>query len=322
MRWRVIPAGDHLSRLLLPQTVEVGWWRSLADAVRDLFRPLPPLDVTSKPVLVKDIWGQYGRQKKSWVMSVGLQSAAVAAVFGMAVSPVVLQPVRQRVTLLAPVDAALEVKKAVVVRPKDGGGGGDRSILPASKGRLVRFAREQFTPPAAVVPNPDARLTTDPTLIGAPELNLAKVDLPIGDPWGKIGPASNGPGWGGGIGPGHGGGQGPGIGPGAGPGEHSGLGNVVWQMGTRGVTSPVLLTKVEPEYSEEARKAKYQGTVELSVEVDPTGRPRNMRVLHSLGLGLDERALEAVAKWRFRPGTKDGKAVTVMALVEVTFRLL
>jgi periplasmic protein TonB len=322
MRWRVIPQGDHLSRLMLPETVEVSWWRSLAAGVRDLFRPLPPLDVTSKPVLVKDIWGQYGRQKKSWVVSVGLQSAAVAGVFAMAVSPVVRQQVRERVTLIAPVDAPLELKKPAVVRPKGGGGGGDRSILPASYGRLARFAREQFTPPAAVVPNPQARLTVDPTLIGAPELNVAKVDLPIGDPWGKIGPASNGPGSGGGVGSGHDGGQGPGGGPGGGLGEGGGLGNVVWRMGTRGVTAPELVTKIEPEYSEEARKAKYQGTVELYVEVDPSGRARNMRVLHSLGLGLDDKAMEAVAKWRFKPGTKDGKAVTVMALIEVTFRLL
>lgn len=88
------------------------------------------------------------------------------------------------------------------------------------------------------------------------------------------------------------------------------------------MTAPTLVSKVEPEYSEEARKAKYQGSVELYVEVDASGRARNVRVLHSLGLGLDEKAMEAVAKWRFKPGTKDGKAVTVMALIEVTFRLL
>jgi TonB family protein len=89
-----------------------------------------------------------------------------------------------------------------------------------------------------------------------------------------------------------------------------------------GVTAPALLFKVEPEYSEEARKAKYQGTVTLYVEVDPSGKAVNIRVLHSLGLGLDEKAIDAVKKWKFKPGMKDGKPVTVAASIEVNFRLL
>ena len=80
--------------------------------------------------------------------------------------------------------------------------------------------------------------------------------------------------------------------------------------------------KIEPEYSEEARKAKYSGTVLLSIEVDPSGRARNVSVTKGVGLGLDEKAIEAVNKWRFNPGLKDGKPVTVRAQVEVNFRLL
>jgi len=89
-----------------------------------------------------------------------------------------------------------------------------------------------------------------------------------------------------------------------------------------GVTAPTVLYKVEPEYSEEARKAKYQGTVELVIEVDTNGKPRNLKVVRSLGLGLDEKAIEAVEKWKFRPGYKDGHPVVVQAYVEVNFRLL
>jgi TonB family protein len=240
----------------------------------------------------------------------------------MAVSPVVRQQVTKSVQLIMPVDVAEMAAKPKVMVKKQGGGGGDRSLLAASYGRLAPFKREVFVPPAAVVPNLEAKLTMDSALLG-PELNPVKLDLPIGDPWGKIGPASNGPGSGGGVGTGEGGGQGPGKGKGAGPGDGGwGIGDSVYRMGVGGVTAPTLLSKVEPEYSEEARKAKYQGAVELYVEVDASGRARNVRVLHSLGLGLDEKAMEAVAKWRFKPGTKDGKAVTVMALIEVTFRLL
>jgi TonB family protein len=88
------------------------------------------------------------------------------------------------------------------------------------------------------------------------------------------------------------------------------------------VSAPALLYKVEPEYSEEARKAKYQGIVVLRVIIDASGRATNAEVVRSLGLGLDEKAMEAVKKWEFRPGYKDGKPVAVMAQIEVNFRLL
>ena len=76
-----------------------------------------------------------------------------------------------------------------------------------------------------------------------------------------------------------------------------------------------------PEYSEEARKAKYQGTVVLWMIVDPNGSPRDVRVTRSLGMGLDQKAIEAVRKWKFEPAMKDGKPVAVQISVEVNFRL-
>ncbi len=88
-----------------------------------------------------------------------------------------------------------------------------------------------------------------------------------------------------------------------------------------GVTNPVALSKPQPEYSEEAQKAKWQGAVLLSLVVDETGKPANIKVVRPLGLGLDEKAIEAVQQWQFRPGMKDGTPVPVQAQVEVTFRL-
>jgi len=87
-------------------------------------------------------------------------------------------------------------------------------------------------------------------------------------------------------------------------------------------TIPLLLYKKEPEYPEEARGAKYQGTVLLSVEIDGGGQVANIKVIRSAGLGLDEKAIEAVQQWKFRPGIKDGRPVTVQARVDVNFRLL
>jgi TonB family protein len=321
LRWTVIPASDHLARLLLP-ALDLPWYRSLWNGVHELFLPVPPLlDITSKPVLVRNIWGQYGRQKKSWVMSVALQSAVVVLVFTAALTPTVRHQIMgPSVVLVAP--ALPPDVPAVKARTSGGGGGGDRSPVPASPGRAPKFALRQFTPPAAVVANLDPKLIMEPTLIGPPDVQLPNVNLSqYGDPLGKIGPASNGPGSGGGIGSGKGGGIGIGTGPGFGSGEGGGIGGGVFRAGG-GVSAPTLLSKVEPEYSEEARKAKYQGVVLLYVEVDPSGRAINIRVLHSLGLGLDEKAMEAVRKWRFKPGVRDGRPVTVQAQIEVNFRLL
>jgi TonB family protein len=322
MRWTVIPGSDHLDHLLLP-ALEEPWYRSLWNGMRELFQPAPALmDLTSKPVLVRDIWGQYGRQKKSWVMSVALQSLAVAAVLAAAATPVVQQKVRETVTLIMPTDSAplpAPVKKNVM---QGGGGGGDHSPLPASRGKLPKFALQQFTPPQQVIANLNPKLSMDPSLVGPPDLRLPNVDMAQwGDPLAKIGPPSNGPGSGGGIGSGSGGGIGSGKGGGLGPGEGGGFGGGVYRVGG-GVTAPALVSKVEPEYSEEARKAKYQGTVTLYIQVDTNGHAINMRVIHSLGLGLDEKAMEAVRKWKFKPGMKDGRAVVVEAQIEVNFRLL
>jgi TonB family protein len=89
-----------------------------------------------------------------------------------------------------------------------------------------------------------------------------------------------------------------------------------------GVTAPQLTHKIEPEYTEEARAAKYQGTVVLYVEIGPDGKARNMRVLRGLGLGLDQKAIDAVGKWQFQPGMRNGVPARVQATVEVNFRLL
>jgi len=88
------------------------------------------------------------------------------------------------------------------------------------------------------------------------------------------------------------------------------------------VTAPTLLSRVDPEYSEEARKAKYSGTVVLRVGIDADGRLVDIRVVKSLGMGLDEKAVQAVQKWRFRPGMKGGEPVATQAEVELNFRLL
>jgi TonB family protein len=323
--WTVIPAVDHLDRMLLPASFDTPWYRSLWSNLRDLATPeRAPLDITSKPVLVRDIWGQYERQKKSWVMSVALQAAVVALLFTVFSSKAVQQQVKHVATLILPTDIEPHQPR---MAPRQqtaggGGGGGDRSPLPPSKGRLPKASLKQFTPPMAAVNNPNPRLVMEPAIVAPPDVLLPQVNMSqYGDPLARIGPPSNGPGSGRGIGTGSGGGVGSGHGGGSGPGEGGGIGGGVFKVGG-GVSAPSLLYKTEPEYSEEARKAKYQGVVVLYVEVDPSGRATNIKVARSLGLGLDEKAVEAVRKWRFKPGYKDGRPVTVAATIEVNFRLL
>jgi TonB family protein len=133
--------------------------------------------------------------------------------------------------------------------------------------------------------------------------------------------ASGGQGSGSGIGTGAGGGLGSGNGNGYGPGTGGGAGGGLYRVGGN-VSQPVPLNQVEAEFSDEARRAKYQGVCLISVIVDTQGNPQNPRVIRALGMGLDEKALEAVRKYKFKPAMKDGKTpVPVMITVEVNFRL-
>jgi TonB family protein len=133
---------------------------------------------------------------------------------------------------------------------------------------------------------------------------------------------SNGSGSGGGIGSGVGGGAGGGNGAGIGDGSGGNYGGGNYRPGVNGVSDPTLIYSIEPEFSDEARKARYQGVVLVGLVVGADGLPKNLRILHALGMGLDEKAIEAVKQWRFEPGMKDGKPVATQAQVQLDFRLL
>jgi periplasmic protein TonB len=316
-------ADSHLDRLLAPANLALPWHRSLLSNLRELVSPqrLPPIEVTSQPVAVQDIWGLYGRQKKSFIFSLALQCGAVALLFMALSNPTVQTRVRQVATLVLPADLTAPLPK----NPRTasgGGGGGDRSPLPASKGRLPKAALRQFVPPSAVTLNAAAKLTMEPSIIAPPDVSLPNVNMAnYGDPLGRLGPASNGPGSGGGIGSGRGGGVGSGTGAGVGPGEGGGFGGGVFSVGG-GVSPPVPLYRPDPEYSDEARKAKLQGVVVVEVIVDEHGRVRDPKILQSLGLGLDEEAVKSVLTWKFKPAMRAGRPVAVTIDVHTTFRLL
>jgi TonB family protein len=205
-----------------------------------------------------------------------------------------------------------------------GGGGGVHDDSPASIGNPPQFARRQFVVPTVETNTTVPILAMEPTLVGNPEIQPALLDMTrYGDPNGVRGKLSGGPGTGNGIGSGDGTGIGPGKGPGLGPGEGGETGRGVAYLGTGGnLIAPTLLVKADPEYSEEARKARLQGTVRLRIEVNTQGLAQNVVVQQSLGLGLDDRAIEAVRKWKFTPGKVNGKPAVMVAYVDVNFRLL
>ncbi len=318
---------EHLRRLA--RTGEsIPWYRAFGANLRDYFFPArqAPLKLTSKPVETKSIWGfSAGHGRGAGLATFLLHTGTIAFAFLLGASRMESVEKKTAINLIEP--AGLIPPYVPETKPKKkrmggGGGGGEGSIQPPSKGKLPPRSLRQFVPPAAVVHNVAPKLVMQPTIIVPSNVPLPQVDTNVwGNPLAAAGPPSSGTGSGGGIGDGSGGGVGPGKGGGFGPGEDGGFGGRVFTIGG-GVTRPTLLYQVEPEYSEEARKAKYQGKVVLTVVVDERGLPRNLKITHALGLGLDEKAIEAVKKWRFRPGYFNGEAVAVAATVEVNFRLL
>ena len=255
---------------------------------------------------------------KSWygsrAASVAVHAAAAAMLLVAFQSPLVQKAVHNLHATVYLSNGRPKVSPAAQ-KPAGGGGGGQNMPHPATEGAAPKFAPKQFVPPALAIQNPS--LPVVPTITAqAPQIS---ADV-YGDPLSRVLGTSGGPGANG-LGAGTGGGIGSGAGDGLGSGSGGGTDGGAYRIGGD-VSAPTVIYKVEPEYSEEARKAKFSGTVLLSVIIDANGNPREIRVARPLGLGLDEKAIEAVSKWRFRPGTKGGRPVAVQAQVEVNFRLL
>ena len=194
-----------------------------------------------------------------------------------------------------------------------GGGGGQRGAAPVSQGHLPKFADTQITPPKAPpLEQPKIRMP-DATIEVQKDLKMANSNLPnIGMPNSPLAGNSMGNGLGSGLGSGNGSGLGAGVGGNYGGGLRT-IGG--------GVSSPVLTFKDDPEFSEEARRAKFMGVVLVNLIVDQNGNPQNVHVLRGVGMGLDEKAVAAVKQYRFKPAKEAGKPVAVELNVEVNFQI-
>jgi periplasmic protein TonB len=204
-----------------------------------------------------------------------------------------------------------------------GGGGGASDTIDANRGRLPKLDMHPLAPvQQPVLENP--KLAVENRIAVQPEIKLPdNPALPMigmhDSP--NVTLMSGGQGTHGGIGIGSDDGMGPGHGPGWGPGSNGGAGNGIYTPGVGGVTQPVPIFTPEAEFSDEARRQKYQGVCMISVIIDAQGSPQSPHVVRALGMGLDEKALQAVMRYRFKPAKKDGRPVAVRMIVEVNFRL-
>jgi periplasmic protein TonB len=293
----------------------------IRESINDYLHPRK-IETTAQSVEVEEIWSK-PKTGLPRVLSVLAHVVIVTlALVPWATSiPKLPKANETAVVVYTPQDLVLPVMKDKQ-ESGGGGGGGRKSLTPPSLGKLPKAADKQIVPPDPEPPkNPDPKLVVEPTIVAPQLANMPQINLlNIGDPNGVPGPPSAGPGVGGGIGTGQGRGVGEGKGPGAGPGEGGGVGGGVFRVGG-GVSPPSVVSRVEPQYSEEARKARYQGTVVLEAIVRKDGTVDILRVVRSLGFGLDENAIDALKKWRFRPGTKGGVPVDVALNIEVNFNL-
>ena len=193
-----------------------------------------------------------------------------------------------------------------------GGGGGQAGPTAVTKGHLPKFEAEQLLPPKAPPLN-TPKLAVEPSVVVQDNLKMADNKMPdLGAPNSNLKGFSMGNGSGSGIGSGNG--------AGIGPGSGTNMGGGVMHIGGM-VKAPAVLSSVDAEFSEEARKAKFSGNVLVGLWVDAQGNPSHVHVVRGVGMGLDEKAIAAVRQYKFKPATLNGKPVQVDLNIEVNFQI-
>ena len=313
-----LPKGPVNSKLAVSWGSNFG---GFGTRIKEFFSPpkQAPLPFAVKPVKVKEIWSKDENFGTSQMLAVGLHIAAI----GLLVIPLFTNVLpasteaKNKQVNVTPLDISPYMAKLPAGNDKAGGGGGgnNHTLTPTSKGKLPKFSYTQFTPPQAKIENLDPKLAMDPSLLGPPDLKVMNNNMPnFGDPLAKNVTDSLGNGNGTGIGSGSGGGLG--------PGEGGGTGGGVFRAGVNGVGTPSCFYQPAPEYSEEARKTKYQGAVVVEGVINLDGRVTDIKVVKGVGMGLDENAVAAVKTWRCKPASgPSGKPVRTLVPIEVTFRL-
>jgi periplasmic protein TonB len=297
-------------------------WSSLFSNLGELFgRKQPPLVLTSKPIAVGDPL-RVKRSPATSVVSFLTHSAVIGLILWATLLPHKPVVVAQKPTL-----THLDITPYIPVTapsPKvmgGGGGGGARDIVEPVKGHLPKIAKTQTVAPQILLVD-KPKMAVEPTVVMPKEVKVADNTLPnVGMPQSQqVAMASQGTGGGSGFGSGSGGGIGSGSGGGVGPGSGGGYGGGIMSVGG-GVSAPRVIHAVDPEFTDEARRAKIQGVVSIQVIVDAHGNPQNIQVVRPLGMGLDQKAVEAVRQYKFSPAMFQGHPVPVRVVIDVAFHL-
>jgi TonB family protein len=297
-------------------------WVDLYESIRDVFFPskLPPLELTSKPIPVPD---RMAVKRNPWAIGI---SATLNVLFLLIMLFFVSRKIINNFKpTLTTTDIDVGEFKALKAKTMagGGGGGGDHSIVDPSKGKLPKFEKNPTTPPQVqTVDHPllpmEAAINVQKEITLQDNQNMPNIGMKNSY---NVKLASNGQGGGGGMGTGYGGGMGPGTGNGYGPGTGGNTGGGLDHVGGK-ISAPIPLFEPEAEFSDEARRAKYQGVCIVQIIVDAQGNPQNPRVVRALGMGLDEQAIKAVMKYKFKPAMNGKTPVAVWPVnVEVNFRL-
>jgi protein TonB len=319
------PRGPVNSDLLVNWNSSLGgFWQNVRDVISP--RKLAPLKTTSTPVAVPEIWSKNTQFTRVQALSLAFH-VVVIVLIALPFLPGLMSPgtTQAKTMVVTPLDITSPYLPKLPPGAKKaggGGGGGSHELLPASRGKAPKFSLTQIVPPK-VKPPDNPKFAAVPTVIGMPDTKLASPNMSNwGDPMSKVTNDSSGPGSGNGIGSGNGTGIGSGTGGGVGPGEGGGTGGGIFNAGTGGYGIPACIYCPQAQFSDEAVKAKYQGTVLLQAIITADGRATEIHVLKGLGLGLDEKAVEAVRTWRFKPAAgPNGKPAPVRQTIEVTFHL-
>ncbi len=306
---RRIPDADASTRLAMAAILPVA-------SSPDLLAPPEP---NWRPIFATDPL-TFRRDKTSSAISFGIHAVVISLVLALTVKAHTFVTMAAS-TIVTPVDLTNYTPPIVLPAEKlmgGGGGGGVHDVVEASKGRVPVVAEVQFAPPQisridqpalAIEPTEQVKIPDNSNLPNIGDSQSPQIRL-----------VSQGSGGGSGFGQGLGGGIGMGHGSGVGSGSGGGYGGGLMSVGG-GVAAPHLIHSVEPEFTQAAREANFQGSVLIQLIVDSQGNPQDIRVTRHLGMGLDEKALDAVRQYKFKPAMYQGHPVSVQIVVEVDFHL-
>ncbi len=294
-----------------------GWFASFWENIRDTVAPkkLPPLQTTSEPVDVPEIWSKNKQFTKVQALSVALHVVVIVLIVLPLLPEFMSPPTQANNQPVQMIDLSPYLAKLKMGNKRAGGGGGRPDIAPPTRGRLPVFSMKQLAPPE-VKPPEHAKLVTQASVMVPPNIHMPTPNLPMtGDPTSALVNDS--------MGNGAGSGMGSGNGSGIGSGSEYGVGGGPPMAGENGYGQPVCLYCPDPQYSDAGFKLKIQGEVVLDVVIGVDGRATSIHVVKGLGYGLDEEAVKSARDiWRFKPAAgPNGQPATVRMLIDIDFHL-